>query len=58
MLTTEQILALKKDKKITVLETELTDEDIIIKEIYDTKALPKHKHLEKRGEFSIILDVS
>jgi len=36
-----------------VLEGELT-----VREVYDTKSLPKHKGIQKGKKFSIILDIS
>jgi len=37
---------------------EIQAEEIVVKEVYDTKSLPKHKLIQRRNNFSIILDSS
>lgn len=45
-----------KNKKKTILDQEISYNQIIVSETYNTKALPKHQVIAECNNFSIILD--
>lgn len=57
-LTQEQITSYRTTKTIDILGVTITEGEIIVKEIYDTKNLPDNLILQKSKGFSVILDIS